>query len=107
MILMAELDAKKEIRRAVDTGKVLFGFRSAEKNLLNGQAGLIILTRSTPKLGAEKVRHQAETAKVPFYEFKGSAHELGAVCGKPFVISVLTVLNPGKSKVLSLAKKKQ
>jgi large subunit ribosomal protein L30e len=98
------LDEKKEIRRAVDTGQVLFGLRSAEKNLLNGQAELIILTSSTPRLSREKVEHQAKVAGTPFYQFKGSAHELGAVCGKPFVISVLTVLNPGKSKVLSLAK---
>jgi large subunit ribosomal protein L30e len=98
------VEAKKEIRRAVDTGEVLFGARSAEKSLLNGKAELIILTSSTPKLSVEKISHQAQVAGVPSYTFEGSAHDLGAVCGKPFVISVLTVLNPGKSKVLSIAK---
>lgn len=95
------VDVKKEIRRAVDSGKVLFGLRLAEKNLLKGSAQLLIISESIPGLAREKIENQARLAEVPFYVFSGSGHELGAVCGKPFVVSALLVKDAGKSKLLS------
>ena len=52
---MAEIDVKKEIRRAVDTGKVLFGARNLEKNILKESGELIILSNNLPGLEKEKI----------------------------------------------------
>jgi large subunit ribosomal protein L30e len=38
------------------------------------------------------------------YKFPGTSLELGAACGKPFAVSVLTVLAPGESSIMSLLK---
>lgn len=103
---MAKIDANKEIRRAVDTGKVEFGFKQAEKNVLKGNAKLIILSSNAQKRNKEKIMQHCSVAGIPFFEFSGTAVELGNVCGKPFVVSCLSVESQGKSNVLGLAKEK-
>ncbi len=103
---MAAIDANKEVRRAVDTGEVVFGQREAEKSLLKGEAQLLIISGNTPQLVKEKLQAQAGVAGIPIYEFKGTGLELGSVCGKPFGILSMTILKPGKSNVLELGKAK-
>lgn len=96
------VDAAKEIRRAVDTGKVIFGTKNSEKSLKNGSSKLIIIAQNTPKLTKEKLISFSEIGKIPFYEFQGTGVELGSVCGKPFTVSAMSIENEGKSKVLSV-----
>lgn len=101
---MAKADASREIRRAVDTGKVIFGTKNSEKSLKNGSGKLIIIAKNTPKLVKEKLVSMAEMGETPHYVFEGPGLELGSVCGKPFTISTMVVLDKGKSKVLEIAK---
>jgi large subunit ribosomal protein L30e len=42
--------------------------------------------------------------KVPVYEFPGLSVDLGPICGKPFIVSALTVLEPGDSDIMALAR---
>lgn len=99
-------EKQREIRRAVDTGNVLFGSRQGENRVKHGQGKLLILTRNTPRYAAERLQHVAGMAEIPVYTYEGSGLELGEICGKPFVISTLLVLDAGKSKVLDITKKK-
>ena len=101
---MANVDAGKEIGRAVDTGKVIFGAKESEKSLKNGSAKLIIIAQNAPKLLKEKLSSFAETGKTPDFVFEGTGLELGSVCGKPFTISAMVIEEPGKSRVLELSK---
>ncbi len=96
------MDATIEIRRAVDTGKVLFGTRESEYSLKIGEGQILILPQNVPILSVEKLTHLAHLSQVPVFRFKGTALELGSVCGKPFVISSLLILDQGKSKVSEL-----
>lgn len=96
------IDQATEIRRAVDTGEVLFGIRETEKSVLHGKGELIIISSNCPIRSAEKLRHFSGIFGIPMIDFPGSGLELGAVCGKPFVVSTLVVINPGKSKVIGL-----
>jgi len=104
---MAKIDANREIRRAVDTGSVKFGFQESEKNVLKGNAELIILSSNAPKPSRERIEQLCAVAKIPFVGFNGNSVELGSVCGKPFIVSCLCIEKAGKSKVLELAKEKQ
>lgn len=99
------MDENKEIRRAIESGTVVFGEKQAEKNILNGIGKLIILSENIEKKHKEKIQHIAKLAGIPFYEFKGSSIELGSICGKPFPISMCLVLLPGKSKIIEIARK--
>ncbi len=103
MVKQMNVDVPKEIRRAVDTGVVAFGFRSAEKNILKGKGEIVIISRNCPQRLSERIRHVSQIAGIPFFEFEGSALELGSICGKPFLVSTLLVLEKGKSKVLDLS----
>lgn len=99
------VDANREIRRAVDTGKVFFGQRECEKSILKGEGQLVIIGSNTPANVRGKLELQANVSAIPVYGFSGTAAELGAVCGKPFVVSVMVIRDAGKSKVLGLGKK--
>lgn len=98
----AGVDAQKEIRRAVDTGKVLFGTKSAEKSIKNGTAKLLVVTSNIPQLPRDKLVSFAQTAQTPHYMFHGTGLELGSVCGKPFTVSAMVIEDEGKSKVLDI-----
>ncbi len=99
---MDHAEAGKEIRRAVDTGKVLFGTKESLYSLKHGDGLLLVVTKNAPTLDLEEMAHIATLANVPLYKFAGNGLELGNVCGKPYVISTLLVTNEGKSKVLQL-----
>lgn len=101
---MTTIDANVGIRRAVDTGKVIFGEKQSEKSILKGKGQLIIISNNVPSLKKEKILELARIAGIPYYEFNGTGIELGSICGKPFVVSVMVVIDSGKSNVLNLAK---
>ncbi|MBU2100747.1 50S ribosomal protein L30e [Candidatus Micrarchaeota archaeon] len=100
------MDVNIEIRRAVDTGKVNFGEKTAEKNILKGNGELVIISSSAKKDIKERLEHYAKLSEIPFYEFPGTSTDLGSVCGKPFPVSVMTVLSKGKSKILEIKEQK-
>lgn len=94
------MDERTEIRRAVDTGKVSFGERTAEKNMLKGLGEIVIVSSNIKHLIKERIEHYAKLSEIPVLEFGGTAKELGSVCGKPFPVQIMVVLNKGKSKII-------
>lgn len=98
------MDVEKEIRRAADTGKVLFGFRECEKNVLKGIGKLLIVSVNLESEKKERLRYCAELSEIPCFDFKKDSLALGAVCGKPHAVSAMLILDPGKSKILELQK---
>lgn len=97
------MDANKEIRRAIDTGKNVLGYQETEKELLQGKAKMIVISKNIESHKKEKLEYYAELEKIKIYFFEGNAKELGAICGKPFHINVLAIIDEGKSNVLKLS----
>jgi len=95
------IDITRELRTLVATGKVTLGARQAMKALKAGNARLVIIVKNVSKANAEAL---AKFEKAPVYKFPGTSLELGSACGKPFAISVLTVLAPGESQIMSVLK---
>ena len=100
----SDFDARKEIRRAVDTGKVIFGERTAEKNVLKGIGEVLILSQNIKQATKERLEHYAKLSEIELLEFNGTAKELGSVCGKPFPVQAMVVLNAGKSNIKEAGK---
>ncbi|MFH1240496.1 MAG: 50S ribosomal protein L30e [Candidatus Diapherotrites archaeon] len=98
------IDANKEIRRAVDTGKTIMGVRESEKNILNGKSKLIIMSENIPQDVSERIESLCKTSEIALYKYKGTSMSLGSVCGKPFPIAVMSIESTGKSKVSELSK---
>ncbi|MCK4266590.1 MAG: 50S ribosomal protein L30e [Thermoplasmata archaeon] len=88
------MDLNKALRTATKTGRVLFGVAEARKSIEKKQGKLVVLASNCPdsELREQKV--------VRVLDFHGNNRELGAACGKPFSTSVVTILDPGDSKIL-------
>lgn len=99
------IDIDKAITTAVKTGKVSFGANSAIQNAKTKKAKLIILAANCPKNVYEDIEYYCKLSNVPLITYKGSAMDLAAVCGKPFIISALSIREPGDSEILRVTEK--
>jgi large subunit ribosomal protein L30e len=95
MIFMA-LEINKALRNAIKTGKVYVGSNQALNAVDNTQAKAVVLATNCPK----DVRDQL-SGKVPIIDFSGMGVDLGTVCGKPYAIAALTIIDPGDSEILT------
>lgn len=96
MIFMA-VDLNKALRNTIQTGKVYIGSNQTLNAVHNAQAKAVVLAANCPR----DVREQI-SGKVPIIDFSGMGVDLGTVCGKPFVISVLAIVEPGESEILKV-----
>jgi len=97
------IDVDKAIATTVKTGKVQFGANKAVESAKLGKAKLIVLASNCPPNIVEDVMNYSRFSNVPVVIYKGTSIDLGAVCGKPFVVSALTVREPGDSDILKLS----
>lgn len=102
-----QVDVGKELRRAVDTGKVVFGGREVEKSVLKGNCKLVIISENSEKYARERVEQVCNSVGVPFFEFGVTGLDIGNYCGKPFVVSFAGIEDSGKSKILDVSKSKK
>jgi large subunit ribosomal protein L30e len=89
------MDVNRALRTATKTGEVRFGISQARKAVEGRQGKLIVLASNCP---AKDLREQRA---IPVMEFPGNSIELGAACGKPFAVSVATIVSAGESQILS------
>jgi len=97
------IDVNKAIATTVRTGKVMFGANNAVKNAKIGKARLIIVAANCPQKIRGDIEYYCKLSDVPIVIYNGTSIDLGAVCGKPFMVSALTIREPGDSDILKLA----
>lgn len=93
------MDIKREIRVAVNTGEVDFGLKEALKNIEEDNCNLLIVASNCPD---ERMLEKDEFDGIPIYHFKGNNQALGSAAGKPFPMSIISILDAGDSNILSL-----
>ena len=96
------IDVNKAISTTVKTGKVLFGVNNAVKSIKMGRTKLVVVASNCPRSVVEDIKYYARLSDVPLVIYKGTSIDLGAVCGKPFMVSALTVREEGDSDILKL-----
>ena len=89
------MDLNRMLRSAITTGEVKFGLKETERAIKSKKAKLLIVANDCP---------ETDFKTKAIFKFSGNNIELGTACGKPFGISVLTVLKEGESNILSLKK---
>jgi large subunit ribosomal protein L30e len=95
-----QIDLDKSLRSVMRTGKVLVGTKQAIKASKRGVAKLVIVASNCP----DEVKKEITSSKVPVYEYPGLSVDLGPMCGKPFIVSALTILEAGDSDIMALAR---
>jgi large subunit ribosomal protein L30e len=91
------MDMNRALRQVVQTGEVHFGVRQAKKALKDRTAQLLVVPENIPPETLDELK---SASKVPLVRFSGTNFELGTVCGKPFSVSALTVIEAGDSDIL-------
>ncbi len=91
-------DIRKELKKILSTGKVYYGIKQARKAVEKGEAKLVIVADNCPD------KSEIQQWNIPKIMFDGDGIELGALCGKPFNISVLTIVEEGEGKLLRMVK---
>jgi large subunit ribosomal protein L30e len=89
------MNIERNLKIAITTGSVLFGTKEAEKAVKNKTAKMIVM--------ADNYSNEFLTNQnaVKSLQFPGDNVALGALCGKPFSVSVVTIIDPGESNVIS------
>jgi len=98
------VDLARELKVALNTGKVVLGSRQTIKAILRGEAKLVVVAANAPPQIKADVEYYARLAQIPVITFPGSSWDLGAACGKPFKVSALAIIDPGESSIMELVK---
>lgn len=98
---------KKELGVAIKTGKVLLGSKEVIRALFNGKLKLIIFSKNCPEKIFEKIRYYSILSQTSFLKVNENSQELGAMCGKPFSVSTLGIVEEGESSILDIGSKKK
>jgi len=98
------MDVESALRRILKTGKTEFGSKKALGYVEQGKAKAVVVASNCPKGIKDDILHYAKLSETPVVNFEGTAMQLGEVCGKPFLISVLTVLDSGSVKIDEMMK---
>jgi large subunit ribosomal protein L30e len=96
------IDVNKAITTTAKTGKIQFGSSSALKSAKTKKAKLILLASNCPNNIKEQIEYYCKLSEISVFVYKNDSTDLGALCGKPFDVSVLTIKEPGDSNILKI-----
>ncbi len=94
------IDMDKAIATTVKTGKVMLGGNNAVKAAKLGRGKLIVVASNCPRSIMEDISYYSKLSGIPVVIYKGTSIDLGMMCGKSFMVSALTVREPGDSDIL-------
>ncbi|MBD18877.1 MAG: 50S ribosomal protein L30e [Euryarchaeota archaeon] len=97
---MNEMDLTRQLKNAISSGNLLFGQRQTMSACNSSDARMVIIAANCPTDYIEDLR--SRHPDVPMHQVALVNRELGAACGKPFAVSVLTVIDAGDSDLLTL-----
>ncbi len=90
------------IKLALKTGKIKMGMRNVIRALQRGEAKMVIMASNIPRERMSYITYLCSIANIPLAIFPGTVKELGEVCGRPHVVSLIAIIDPGTSEILKL-----
>lgn len=81
----------EDIKKLVKEKKVFIGTDQTIKNLKLGKVSRVMITKNCPADVREDIKHYAGLSQAEVVELNVPNDELGVMCRKPFLISVLGV----------------
>ena len=103
-----EFDIDTNIKVAYKTGKVVYGKNQVLRDLRENPFKMLIIANNCPKELESQFNYYNSLMKnkLFIYKYKGSSWDLGLACAKPYMISVIGIIDQGDSDLLSLKTKK-
>jgi len=101
------INIERELKTAIRTGKVILGSKSTIKTLKLGKSKMIIIASNCPIEIREDIEYYCKLSSTPYYIYPGNSWELGALCGKPFMVAAFSINDPGESNILSLVESEE
>ncbi len=89
---MTEFSVEKEINKAMEEGKLIVGKDRTVKYLKNGKVKIVVLASNVPKDILLEIKHNAKISNADVVKYEGDNKELGALCRKPFLVTVVSIL---------------
>lgn len=89
-----------DIRLAVDSGETALGINSVIGSIKDNTAKLVVVASKSKRDTLQDIEHMAKISNIKVITFEGTSMELGAVCGKPFSVSALSIIEQGNSRIL-------
>jgi large subunit ribosomal protein L30e len=81
-----------EIKKNLNTGKLVIGSKRTIKAIKNSNVEKIFLASNCPEIITEDIEYYGAFDNVPVEKLNIACDELGIVCKKPFLISVVSIL---------------
>lgn len=104
-----EFDINNNIKVAYKTGKIVYGKNQVLKQLRQNPFKMIIMANNCPQELVNELNHYNSLVnkkdQLFIHKYLGSSWELGLACAKPFMISVMGVIDQGDSELLTLKTK--
>jgi large subunit ribosomal protein L30e len=102
-----EFDIDNNLKVAYKTGKIIIGKNQVLKYLRQKSFKMIILSNNCPWELEMALNHfnTLSKNKVYIHRYKGSSWDLGLACAKPYMISILGVIDYGDSQLSTLIAK--
>jgi len=94
-------DLAGDIRLAVDTGKVAIGYREVAKSISNSEAKAVVIAAKGKKDIIDDIVHMCNIAGIKIIKFNENSLELGTICGKPYSVNALAIIDQGSSNILN------
>ena len=98
-----KIDVNKQLQIALRTGKVALGAKEALESAKFARGKLLILASNCPDTERKQIMYYAKQSAIPVHTYAGTSIDLGSACGKNFVVSALTIKEPGDSEIMKLA----
>lgn len=96
-----------QLRIVLRSGKLVFGTKQSEEQLLRGNVKVLILSDKAEINTFERMKYLAEIGKVPLKVMDLSTKELGELFALAYPVSVAAVLDEGDSKIVAEVKKEK
>jgi large subunit ribosomal protein L30e len=89
-----------EIKRAIETGKVVLGSRQTIKLLANAKCKAVLYARDAPEMIKLDIQKLSRLSGIPAIEVPWDSKQLGIICGRPHVVAAMAIVDPGYSEIL-------
>lgn len=82
----------EDIQSAVKSNKAILGYEKSLEYLRTNKPSLVVIANNIQEDRKEELEHDVRVSDARIEIFEGSSKELGIICGKPFPVSTLVII---------------